>query len=110
MRIIFVCTLVLSLVLFCQCRKSTKDKAKPCLSDAPTIRYLVNADATIKLIGTEYYLIEQGAINTRLYPCYLAPELRIHNLRVRLDGEVKATVNNHQICCVEDLIISKITP
>ena len=81
-----------------------------CFPDAVTSRQIVNAKATIKKLGEQFFIIEQNTIDTRLNPCNLSPEFQVDNLAVTIDGEVKVTTNSgNQPCCTDNFVITKIS-
>jgi len=80
-----------------------------CYSDAITTRTILNKPATIRLQSGQYFIVEQGTIDTKLLPCNLSAEFQIDNLPVTISGEVKATAQNaFYPCCIEHFIILKI--
>ena len=94
------------LLAMCSCKK---DKApSECFSNATTVRVINNVQATIKESNGNYFIIEQGSIDTKLNPCNLNPEFWINNLPVVITGEVKLTSRNSQPCCTDNFVITKI--
>ncbi len=89
--------IILSLI-FLSCKKD-KEKNTNCFSDTPTTRTILNKQATIQLFNNEFYVIEMGAIDTKLLPC---------SLSVTITGEVKNTVPRGA-CCIENFVINGIT-
>lgn len=102
--------LFFSLLLVGSCKKDKNPGG--CFPDAPTVRQITNKKAVIKLTATVHpvYIIEEGAIDTKLIPCNLAAEFYRNDLEVVISGEVKSTVQGGPgPCCVENFIITKIT-
>lgn len=96
-------------ILYSACEKETSIP-EACSNDAITLRIITNQPATIKGSPGNFYLVEQGAIDTRLVPCNLAKEFQEDNLQVTISGEVKATTAVASgPCCTENIIILKIT-
>ena len=101
---LFLPLFALSLLSSCQ-----KKKTNDCFADAATVRQIVNKPATVQQIGTEYYLIEQGTIDTRLLPCKLEKEFQVDKLAVIISGNVKSTITNGLTpCCTENFVITSI--
>jgi hypothetical protein len=91
------------------CRKD-QTQTDDCFNNIATTRHIVNKQATVVLAGTEIYLVEQGTIDTRLYPCNLDTAFRVNNLPVKISGEVKGTsINGIAPCCGENFVITKIS-
>ena len=60
-------------ILFSSCEKEEIEKTD-CLSNEATTRQIVNKQATIKLTNTQFYIVENGAIDTKLIPCNLTQQ------------------------------------
>ena len=89
-----------------------KDKKPEACADGPSVRQVINKRAVIKLTATVHpvYLIEEGAIDTKLVPCNFPTELYQDDLQVIISGEVKATPQPSGMpCCFENFVITKIT-
>ena len=103
------------IVLFALSASSCKkeDKTTPCFADRATTRKISNKKATVKLTATlaePVYLVEEGAIDTRLLPCNLPMEYYQQDLQVTISGEVKATAQTGSVpCCAEDFVITAIS-
>jgi hypothetical protein len=81
-----------------------------CFADATTNRIILNKPASIKLLRSKFYIIEQGTIDSQLNPCNLPLEFQTDKLNVTISGEVKATIQNGlEPCCIDDFVITKIT-
>ena len=93
-------------ISFFSCKKVTA-ATEDCFEGTATTRTIIDKQATVKLSGDVFYLIEDGAIDTRLKPCNLKPEFRVHDLRVTISGMIKSTVNT-AVCCTENFVLSKI--
>jgi hypothetical protein len=94
--------------LSCKKAKSPSD----CSPGAPTVRQILNKQATIKVTAMIHpvYIIEDGAIDTKLIPCNFPMEFYQADLRVTISGEVKQTVQPAGMpCCMEYFVITKIT-
>jgi hypothetical protein len=95
-------------ILFFSCKKNDSLKTD-CFPNEITTRTIVDKQAIIKSVSGKYYIVEQGAIDTKLIPCNLAQEFQVDNLQVTISGEVKATLQGGPgPCCSENFIISKI--
>ena len=95
--------------VFQSCEKEEK-KIDDCSFNSATTRQIVNKPAVIKFSGGQYYLIEQGTIDTKLKPCSLAQEFKIDNLIVVISGDVKSTVRDVLApCCIDNFVISSIS-
>ena len=106
MRNIIQLTAIFLLLAMYSCKK---DKvSSECFANATTVRVINNTQATIKDIGGNYFIIEQGSIDTRLNPCLLAQEYKINNLPVVISGEVKLTPGTFEPCCTVNFVITKI--
>jgi hypothetical protein len=100
---LFFITTVLS------CKKNI-DTPADCSAGSATTRLLVNKQATVKAVGSQFYIVEEGTIDTKLNPCNLTQEFKIHDLQVTVSGDVKATVQEPlKPCCTENFIITKIS-
>ena len=81
-----------------------------CFTDSVTIREIKNKPATIQSTGDQYYIIEQGTIDSKLKPCSLADDFKINNLKVIVSGDVKETKQAGQSpCCIDNFVITEIT-
>ncbi len=101
--------LLLVIILVASCKKNT-DSATGCFAGAPTVRQITNQQAVIKADAGNFYLIEQGSIDSKLKPCSLAAEFRVHGLRVIISGDVKETAAATGMpCCTENFIITGIS-
>ncbi len=98
---------ILLTIIFFSCKKE-KDATSNCFSDIATSRTILDKQATIQLLNNEFYIIEKGAIDTRLLPCSLADEFKINSLLVTITGEVKNIILSGA-CCTENFVINKIT-
>ena len=99
-------------IIIAICNACNKDKKPKACADAQTVREVINKRAVIKLTATVHpvYLIEEGAIDTKLVPCNFPAELYQHDLHVTISGEVRATPQQSgQPCCFENFVITKIT-
>jgi len=100
---------LLVLIITAASCKKTDNKNNHCFEADITFRQIVNKQATVKLINNNFYLIELGTIDTRLNPCYLAPEFKVNDLQVVISGDVKATVQMPgEPCCTENFVLTKI--
>ena len=101
-------TLLLAVtILFSSCEKE-EIEVIDCFPNEATTRQIINKQATIKLANNQYYIVENGAIDTKLIPCNLPQEFQINNLVVTISGDVKATIQNGTPCCSENFVISNI--
>ncbi len=99
---------IFSLTICTSCKKDN-DSESECSSTAATVRVISNKQATIKLAGGKYYIVEDGAIDTKLIPCSLPQSFQVENLRVVISGDVKSTVRNTgEPCCSDYCVITSI--
>ena len=100
--------LALATVCYSCKKQGSKDE---CFNGIATIRQLIDRPATIKVTATVHsvYLVEQGAIDTKLIPCNLPMEFMQNDLQVIVSGNVKATPQTAGPCCAENFTITKIT-
>ena len=106
--------LLLTVVTAC---KKDKEKEKPldfpppCYKESPVYRQLNNQQATVKVTATalNIYLVESGAIDTKLITCDLPAEFIKNNQEVIVSGGVrKMPPINGFPCCIESLDITSI--
>jgi hypothetical protein len=91
------------------CKKNNRP-GNDCFPGAATVRQIVNKQATIKLMATinPVYIVEDGAIDTKLIPCNFPIEFYENDLRVTTSGEVKATPQTaFGPCCTENYEMRK---
>ena len=102
---------ILVATIFSSCKKNDNTTNNTgCIANATTVRQINNAQATVKINAGKFYIFEQGTIDTRLNPCFLATEFQVDNLQVIISGEVKLTQRvGNEPCCTEDFMIIKIT-
>lgn len=108
MRHPFVLPIILLVVIMasaCKKNSSTVD----CFPATPTIREITDQQATVKFSGTQFYIVEKGAIDTKLVPCNLLLEFQTDNLPVTVSGKVKASSNGSGPCCSQDFVITRIS-
>ena len=108
-HIIPILTFLISATVFNSCKKNNDTDV--CFSGVPTVRQITDKPAVIKVTATMYavYIVEQGAIDTKLIPCNLPKEFFQNDLQVTISGEVKATPQGSGPCCTENFVITKIT-
>ena len=95
-------------ILFYSCKKNESSKTD-CFPNDNTTRQIISKQASIRLTNGQFYIVEQGAIDTKLIPCNLPQEFQVNNLQVTISGDVKATIQDGQApCCSENFVISKI--
>ncbi len=100
-----------SLLTILACKK-TENSEDDCTPGVTIERIITDKPATVTLSGSQYYIIEQNTIDTRLKPCNLAPAFQINNLSVMVSGEVKFTsagTPGPGPCCSQNFIITKIS-
>jgi hypothetical protein len=103
-----ICMIAVALV-FTNCKKETGTLITDCFPNDATARQIINRSAVVTVIGGQAYLVEQGAIDTRLKPCNLPDSLAIQNLAVIVSGAVKATVQQPGTpCCTDNFVITAI--
>jgi len=104
---IFIVLLVSTIVFSC---KKDNNSNTDCFPNSSTVRKITNGQATIKEVGSKFYIVEQGSIDTKLNPCSLPTEYRINNLQVTISGDVKSTVQGGpEPCCTDNFVITKIS-
>ena len=109
-RCLFIIGLILLAITFNACKK--RNKIGTDCANASTVRQIINKQATIKLTGATnpVYIVEDGAIDTKLIPCNFRMEFYENDLRVIISGDVKLTMGNgFQPCCTENFVITKIS-
>jgi len=83
------------------CKKDNNTNTD-CFPNTSTIRQITNAQATVKAAGGNFYIVEQGAIDSKLKPCTLAQEFQADNLQVTISGDVKLTQHGGpEPCCIK---------
>ena len=102
-------TVIIS-VIFCSCKKETAQYTD-CFPSDSTTRQVINNRATVKEYPAgNFYIIEKGAIDTRLNPCNLPSDYKVNDLSVTISGKVKATVHTTlEPCCTENFVLSQIS-
>lgn len=101
--------LVTFTLLLTNCKKETGTAIVDCLPNQATTRQIINQSAVVKLINGEAYLVEQGAIDSRLKPCNLPDSLAIQDLSVTISGAVKASIQWPGMpCCTDNFVITAI--
>lgn len=108
-RIFPIITFAVSATLFVSCKK--QDNKDECFPGVATVRQITDKSAVIKVTATAngVYLVEQGAIDTKLIPCNLARDFMQNDLQVIVSGDVKTTPQGSGPCCSENFVITKIT-
>ena len=107
-RCITLIIFLFNIAIISSCKKDNSQNNN-CFSDSPTVRQIADAKATIKSSGGEFFIVEQGSIDTKLNPCTLAKEFQIDNLSVMVTGDVKSTSRNpSEPCCTDNFVITKI--
>ena len=115
MRVLLLLSIfTLALTTSCKKNNSTTNRdpqllPDTCFSNEATRRSVVNKPATIQATGGQYYIIEQNTIDTKLLPCTLSPEFRVHGLQVIVSGNVKSAVKNIPICCIDNFQLLSIS-
>jgi hypothetical protein len=91
-----------------QCRKNNRSDTA-CWPDLSTERQIADKPAVVKYFDNQFFLIEQGTIDTRLKPCKLPAAFQIDGLSVIISGEVKTAVQaTGQPCCTNNFVITNI--
>ncbi len=100
---------ILGTACILSCKKQN-NKPEDCYANEVTYRTLLNAQATIKKSpDNNFFIIEQGTIDTKLNPCNLQDDFKIDSLQVIVTGNVKRTERfGFGPCCIEDFVISSI--
>lgn len=104
--------LLVLLAILVSCKKVKDNSITGCSPDAITIKQITNKQAVIEVTGTinGIYIIEQGTIDTKLIPCNLPIEFVQDNLQVVISGDVKFRPHIvNEPCCIENLVITKIS-
>ena len=107
-RIFYIFSSALVIVLF-SCKKESNN-ANDCFLNLTTSRQIVNKPAIVKQQPSGlFYIIEQGSIDIKLYPCNLTNEFKVDDLQVTISGDVKSIVQGEtEPCCTENFVITKI--
>ncbi|WP_276482172.1 hypothetical protein [Paraflavitalea pollutisoli] len=83
----------------------------PCYKESAVYRQITNQRATVKVTATALgiYLVENGAIDTRLITCDLPMEFQKNDQEVIITGGVRRMppINGFP-CCIESLDIASI--
>ena len=109
MRPFFLLLIFSFLLVFNSCKKDS-NKNDNCFPNSATVREIKNKPATIQSAGEQFYIIEQGTIDSKLKPCNLTADFKINNLEVIVSGDVKASAAVGQYpCCIEDFVITAIS-
>ncbi len=88
---------------------SCKKNNETCFQNDETVRQITNKAAIIKNTGGQFYIVEEGTIDTQLNPCNLTPDFKIDNRQVMVSGDVKKTIyENSAPCCTENFVITNI--
>jgi hypothetical protein len=95
--------------LYWQLPAKRKESKYELLSRYSYSKAISNNKAAIRLEGGQFYIIEQGTIDSKLRPCNLPKEFQVHDLPVTVSGEVKLTqYNGGMPCCTDNFEITKI--
>lgn len=107
-RFLHLITFLILIIIFNSCKK--EKESTECFPNATTVRQVSNKQAVIKLTATvnPVWIIEQGAIDTKLVPCNIPMEFYHDGLQVIVSGEVKSTPQSVP-CCTENFFITKIS-
>jgi len=100
-------TILLISTSFFSCKKTSTAATVDCFEGTATTRTITDKKATVKLSGAEFYLVEDGSIDTKLKPCNLQSEFQVHDLQVTISGMVKSAVTI-SVCCTENFVLTKI--
>ncbi len=106
---LLIMTLAFTAMTACKKSNTTNDDSN-CSSfmSQETIRAISLQPAIIQQEGDLFFVVEEGAIDKKLRPCYLTQDLRVHNLKVVVTGEVKKSSFLSSYCCADALLILKI--
>lgn len=97
------------LLVFLSCKKNSTAPVD-CFPNTATVRTITDKPATVKLTNGQYFLVEQGTIDTKLSPCNLSQDFQVDDLQVIISGEVKSTIRSGVgPCCTDNFVIGKIT-
>lgn len=109
MRHFYPSFVLLVITIICSCTKNDHP-GTDCFPDASTVRQIMDAQATIKEVDGRFYIVEDGAIDTKINPCRLPTVFQVDKLPVIVSGDVKNTLQGEsEPCCIEDFVISKIS-
>lgn len=104
---LFIILLESTIIFSC---KKDNSSSTDCFPNTSTVRQITNGQATIKEVGSKFYMVEQGSIDTKLNPCSLPTEFQVDNLQVQISGDVKSTLQGGpEPCCTENFVITKIS-
>jgi hypothetical protein len=105
-----VLTILFGVTTIFQSCKKNKSSTVECFPNEITTRQITNKQATIQLTNGQFYIVEQGTIDTKLNPCNLTQEFQVNNLQVTISGDIKETTQGVSgPCCTDNFVISKIT-
>lgn len=97
------------LFILCSSCKKNNILDRACFTDTANAGKLINRQAVIKLSGNDFYMYEQGTIDTKLIPCNLPLDFQVDDLQVLISGYTKQSREGGNTCCTEILFITKIT-
>lgn len=95
------------LLIFALSCKKEKTLQSDCYKDMRTVRVIENQNAIVKKAGNEFFLVENGAIDTRLKACSLPQQFQVNDLPVTITGNVKET-QREGICCTDNFELREI--
>ena len=109
MRYFKILIILISTTIIFSCKKDNHSNPD-CFPNTSTVRHITNVQATIKEVSSKFYIVEKGAIDTKLNPCSLSAEFQVDNLQVTISGDVKSTTQGgSEPCCTENFIVTKIS-
>ena len=101
-------TFLIPTMLVSSCKKEDNTTiTAQCFTDIATTRQINNKPAKVLAVGSEFYIIEENTIDTRLNPCNLEQAFQVNNLPVTISGDVKTTPQAG-ICCTDNFVITQI--
>jgi len=111
MRATFYVAIIISLLVWQSgCKKEAHVISNAgCDNSVQTVRQISDHKATVAGSVGSYYLVEDGAIDSRLVPCNLPVEFQQTGLHVQFSADVKATIQLDNVaCCRENIVLTNI--
>lgn len=83
------CITALIIGLLTGCQKDNNSENPDCSSGA-VLQSVVDQLAIVKQQGSEFYLIPEGAIDSKYYPCSIPEAFQVNDLPVKITGDIRA--------------------
>jgi hypothetical protein len=99
MTMIRLCVTAIAIVLLTGCQKEKYAENPDCSSGA-VLQSVVDQPAVVIQLGSDYYLIPEGSIDSRYYPCSIPEAFRVNDLPVKITGDIRAKASaGPRPCC-----------